>query len=208
MKKINISTWDRKDTFEFYKSLDHPMYQMTFNLDVTHFYEVIKENNRSFYFSFMYLAMKEMNKIDAFKYRFHQNEVVLYDRIHPSFTDNIEGTERFKIVTVNHEDSMKAFIQKAKETSLLQGQIFINMTEEVRTDLVYISTFPWASFTQVTFAHNHDKHDAIPRITWGKFEDYNGQKLMSVGISVHHAFVDGIHVGQFINQLQAALNQF
>lgn len=208
MKTIHIQTWDRKDIFEFYKNLDHPMYTMTFTLDVTTFYQFIHQENQSFYFGFMWVVMDTLNRIDAFKYRFINDEVVSFDTIHPSFTDQIKETERFKIVTVNHEDSMKAFIQKAKKTSLLQGQIFINMTEEVRTDLVYISTFPWASFTQVTFAHNHDKHDAIPRITWGKFEDYNSQKLMSVGISVHHAFVDGIHVGQFINQLQAALNQF
>ena len=207
MKIINISTWDRKDTFEFYKSLDHPMYQMTFNLDVTHFYEVIKENNRSFYFSFMYLAMKEMNKIDAFKYRFHQNDVVLYDRIHPSFTDNIEGTERFKIVTVDYQDDWVSFVEHAKQVSFAQGELFIDLSKEERDDLVYVTTFPWASFTQVTFAHNHNSKDAIPRLTWGKFEVINQRKIMALGIGVHHAFVDGIHVGQFINHLQEALNQ-
>lgn len=207
MKIIDIATWDRKETFEFYKNLDHPMYQMTFNLDVTHFYEVIKAHKKSFYFSFMYLSMREMNKIDAFKLRFHQNQVVLYDLIHPSFTDNIEGTERFKIVTVDYQDDWVSFVEHAKQVSLAQGELFIDLSKEERDDLVYVTTFPWASFTQVTFAFNHNSKDAIPRLTWGKFEVINQRKIMALGIGVHHAFVDGIHVGQFINHLQDALNQ-
>jgi chloramphenicol O-acetyltransferase len=149
--------------------------------------------------------MKVMNAIDNFKYRFVDKEPYLFETIHPSFTDLIEGTDQFKIVTVDYLDDGIAFIQHAKQQSIKQGSTFIDLTHEIRQDLVYVTTFPWARFSQVSHAHIIDPYDAIPRVVWGKFEDVNGRKVMPFSISVHHAFVDGFHVGMFIQHLQDSL---
>lgn len=207
MKSIDLKVWDRKEVYEFYKGLDHPMFSITVQVDVTNLYQKVKLEKTTFYLSFMHIALQEMNKIEAFKYRFMQEEPVIFDVIHPSYTDLIPNTERFKIVTVDFLEDRQSFIQSAQETSSKQGDQFIDLSKEAQSDLVYISTFPWASFTQITHAHNHNKYDAIPRLTWGKFVDVNGHKMMSLNIEVHHAFVDGYHVGKFIEHLQEHLNQ-
>lgn len=207
MKRIDLKIWERREVFEFYKGLDHPMFSITVQVDVTHLYQKVKLDKTSFYLSFMHIALQEMNNIEAFKYRFVHEEPVIFDVIHPSYTDLIPNTERFKIVTVNFLEDRISFIQSAQEISNKQGDQFIDISKEAQADLVYISTFPWASFTQITHAHNHDKFDAIPRLTWGKFTDINGHKMMSLNIEVHHAFVDGYHVGKFIEHLQEQLNQ-
>lgn len=208
MRKINIAEWDRKDVFNFYKDMDFPMYSMTFDLDVTHFYHEVKKVKQSFYFTFMYHVMHQMNQIDNFKYRFIHQEPCLCELIHPSFTDLIQGKNLFKIVTIDYIDEEKKFIETAKKASDNQKDQFIDLSKESRHDLVYITTFPWASYKQVTFAFNQDAKDAVPRLTWGKFEDVNGKKIMPFTIAVHHAFVDGYHVGQLINNLQSALNNY
>lgn len=207
MKSIDLKHWDRKDVYAFYKGLDHPLFSITVQVDVTHLYQKVKQEKTSFYLSFMHIAVQEMNKIEAFKYRFLHEEPVIFDVIHPSYTDLIPNTERFKIVTVDFVEDRHLFIQSAQETSSKQGDQFIDLSKEAQADLVYISTFPWASFTQITHAHNHDKSDAIPRLTWGKYVEANGHKMMSLSIEVHHAFVDGYHVGKFIDHLQEQLNQ-
>lgn len=204
--KINIETWPRKQTFLFYENLDVPMYTMTFDLDVTRFYHRIKQQKQSFYFTFMHLVMRNMHAIENFRYRFVDDEPYLFDFIHPSFTDAIEGSDQFKIVTVDYREDLTSFIQHAKQQSDVQGSQFIDLSHEVRQDLVYITTFPWARYTQVSHAYNINPHDAIPRVVWGKFEEINGRKIMPFSISVHHAFVDGRHVGLFINQLQEQMN--
>lgn len=205
--KIDINTWSRKQTFLFFRNIDFPMYTMTFDLDVTSFYEEVRQHHDSFYFSMMHLVMQTMHSIENFRLRFVDHEPYLFDTIHPSFTDRIEGTDQFKIVTVNYHDDRMTFIKNAKQQSINQGSTFIDFTHEVRQDLVYVTTFPWARFTQVSHAHMIDAHDAIPRVVWGKFEDIQGRKIMPFSISVHHAFVDGLHVGLLINQLQERLNQ-
>lgn len=206
MKEINVATWDRKDTYHFYKDLDMPKYLMTFDLDVTYFYDYIKKEKLSFYMSMIHQALSVMQEIENFRYRFIKGDVYLFDLVHPSFTDVIPDTTRFKIVTCDYHDDLKSFNQHAKETSLMQGDIFIDLKKEERQELVYITTFPWATYTQVSHAHNFDKHDAIPRLCWGKYKVVNERKLMPFSIEVHHAFVDGYHVGLYIQKLQHKLD--
>lgn len=208
MQKINIETWGRKDTYLFYKDVDVPQYNMTFELDVTHFYEHVKSRKISFYLSFMFVAMHALNAIENFRYRYIHNEPYLLDKTHPSFTDKIDGTDRFKMVTVNLTDDLDSFLLSAKQTSEKQGSHFIDKAEESRDDLVYVTTFPWASFTQVSHAHNIDRFDAIPRIVWGKFRNVSDKLMMPFGIQAHHAFADGMHVGMLIQKIQEALDSF
>ena len=207
MQKIDINKWDRKNTYEFFIHTDVPRYLMTFNLDVTNFYQYVKKYRYSFYLAFIFEVMNAMNSIENFRYRFVDQEPYVFDMTHPSYTDNIDGTANFKIVTVQMENNIKEFIDKAKRTSLSQGSTFINLEMESRSDLVYITTFPWAKYTQVSHAHNMDKFDAIPKLVWGKFEEENKKLMMPFSIEVHHAFVDGLHVGQLIQLLQEKINR-
>jgi chloramphenicol O-acetyltransferase type A len=207
MKKIDIETWSRKNTYLFFKDSDIPRYNITVDIDVTRFYQFVKDSKLSFYLSFIYFIMDEMNKIENFRYRFVNGEPYLFEQTHPSYTDTITDTDNFKIVTVNVVDSLDLFVKTAKETSEKQGSSFLNPNDERREDLVYITTFPWAKFSQVSHASSLVKYDAKPRLTWGKFEEINRKKMMPLSIEAHHALVDGRHVGMLIQNLQARLNQ-
>lgn len=207
MEKINLETWNRMQHYKFFKDLDVPRFLITVNLDVTKFVRKIKANKLSFYLSFMHLVMLEVNKIENFRYRIINDEVYLFDETHPSFTDLIEGTELFKFVTVNFRSNLLEFIDKAKQKSKIQGDTFVDMDEEQRYDVVYITTFPWAFYTQVTHAHNIDKKDSVPKIAWGKFENFNDKLILPFSIEVHHGLMDGLHVGKLIQNIQQALEK-
>lgn len=208
MKKIDVKHWNRKDVYEFYKDMDLPRYQITVDLDVKRFYDYVKINKLSFYFSFMWLVLKEINQIDNYKYRFIDGEPYVFDIISPSFTDKVEDGDTFKIVNTDYIDDILAFQEKAIKKSKDQGLKFINLDDEIRQDMVYITTFPWAKFTQTSHPSNIDSKDAIPRIGWGKFEKQGEKMMMPFTIEVHHAFVDGFHVGKLINQLEKRLEEY
>ena len=208
MKKIDIHTWDRKQTFMFFKDFDYPKFSITVDLDITSFYRFVKSQDLSFYFSMIHLVMHTMNHIDSFKYRIINQEVFLYETIHPSFTDHIPHSNQFKIVNSPYIDDLKAFIKTAKENALKQGDTFINLADEHRHDFVYFTTFPWAKFTQVTHAYHHAHAGAIPRICFGKFIDIHQTKMMPFSIEVHHGCLDGLHVGLFLQELQKKLDAY
>ncbi|AUD63370.1 hypothetical protein BK010_07110 [Tenericutes bacterium MO-XQ] len=208
MKKININQWKRKQTFDFYKNMDIPRYQVTVDLDVSGFYAYVKKNKLSFYFSFMWLVLKELNQIENFKYRFIEGEPYIFDVVSPSFTDKVEDGDTFKIVNTPYIDDIHKFQESAIKKSNDQGNVFINLDDEVRQDLVYITTFPWAKFTHASHPTNLDSKDAIPRIGWAKFEKIGHQMMMPFTIEVHHAFVDGFHVGKLINAIENTLKEY
>ncbi len=208
MKKIDINHWSRKHTFDFYKDMDIPRYQVTVDLDVSGFYRYVKEHKLSFYFSFMWLVLKELNQIENFKYRFVDGQPYMFDMISPSFTDKVGDGDTFKIVNTPFIDDIHKFQENAIKKSTDQGNLFINLDDEIRQDLVYITTFPWAKFTHASHPTNLDSKDAIPRIGWAKFEKVGQKMLMPFTIEVHHAFVDGFHVGKLINALENALKEY
>jgi chloramphenicol O-acetyltransferase type A len=83
----------------------------------------------------------------------------------------------------------------------------VNLKDEPgRDDLLYITSIPWVSFTGITHPVHMNPVDSIPRISWGKyFEEYNKIKL-PLSVQVHHALADGVHMGQYFNNLQEILN--
>jgi len=44
-------------------------------------------------------------------------------------------------------------------------------------------------------------------IDWGKYYEKDGKTLMPVSIQAHHSFVDGLHIGQFVDVLQKYLDK-
>jgi len=72
---------------------------------------------------------------------------------------------------------------------------------KTRDDFVFISPLPWFSFTSIDHTLSLKRDDGIPRISWGKFFESDGKRLLPFNIQVNHMFVDGIHVGRFLDQL-------
>jgi chloramphenicol O-acetyltransferase type A len=47
--------------------------------------------------------------------------------------------------------------------------------------------------------------DSAPRITFGKITERDGRCTMPVSIHVHHGFVDGEHVADYVRLFEACL---
>jgi chloramphenicol O-acetyltransferase type A len=83
----------------------------------------------------------------------------------------------------------------------------MNMRDESeRDDLLYITSVPWVSFTGMTHPVQMKPVDSIPRISWGKYFEENGRVKLPLSVQVHHALMDGVHVGQYFIKLQELLD--
>lgn len=60
-------------------------------------------------------------------------------------------------------------------------------------------------FTSLSHARSFAFPDSVPKISVGKIIPQGDQLLMPVSVHVHHALVDGYHVGQFFEILQARM---
>jgi chloramphenicol O-acetyltransferase type A len=48
--------------------------------------------------------------------------------------------------------------------------------------------------------------DSIPRISWGKYFRDDNLIKMPLSVQVHHALMDGFHVGRYFQQVQKYLD--
>jgi chloramphenicol O-acetyltransferase type A len=204
---VDLNTWERREMFEFFSSYELPRFNLVFDLDVTKLVHDTKQAHRSFYLSLMHLIVLEMNTIENFQYRIDEQGVLLSPITHVSFTDRMSDEKRFKMVPSEFLNDRDAFISRAKETSRLQGDTFFVPNAEKILTTVYVTSFPWGKFSGFTHATKLGPKDSVPRISWSQFVDIGDKKILSLSIEVHHALVDGYHVGLLLKQIQDALNR-
>ena len=74
-------------------------------------------------------------------------------------------------------------------------------------DMIHFTTLPWVSFTSFAQARKFNPEDSVPKIAFGKFTKESERVLLPISVEVHHALVDGLHVGRYIARLEEALAQ-
>ncbi|MBW7572810.1 chloramphenicol acetyltransferase [Caproiciproducens faecalis] len=207
MEYINMETWPRKEHYEYFHRMEYPMFNVSMNLDITKFLPFVKEHRLSFYYSMGFAATQAANRIPEFRCRIRGEQVVLHDKVHPSFTDLDKGSDLFKCVGVDLTEDILSFSEKASQRSAAQ-KTFMDPEQEIRDDLIYFTCVPWISFTQVTHPIALDRDDSIPRIAWGKYFKDGGKTLLPFSIQANHALMDGVHAGRYVQQLQNDLDSF
>ena len=205
---IDFTKWPRYQHYLFFKDFEIPRFNMTFTLDITHFYDKCKQKGFRFYFAMIHQVVEALNQIENFRYRIEDGKVFDETITHVSFTDLIADTDLFKMVFVNVDKDLATFQAKAIAASQAQGQQLIKMETEKILNTVYITSFPWASFQHFSHATKLGPTDSVPRISWDRFVDKEGVKTIHISVEAHHGLVDGYHVGLLIQKLQQQLNQF
>ncbi|WP_245558667.1 CatA-like O-acetyltransferase [Enterococcus caccae] len=85
---MDQTNWDRKAHFDFFTRDDSsPLYGITIQIDIIHFYQYMKENQLSHYYVLIHATTKIMNLIENFRYKIRGKDVLLVERLIPSFTD-------------------------------------------------------------------------------------------------------------------------
>ncbi len=203
MKKIDFTQWDRTLHYQIFRNSVQPQYCVTFELDITHFLKVIKKQNYSFTFSFVFAVSKCANQMKEFRYRFVNGNPVIFDKINTAFTYLNKETELFKVVHVEMTDTMEEYVALAREKEQTQKEYF---TGPLGNDIFQFSAFPWVTYTHISHTDSGNKDTATPLFDWGKYYEKDEKILLPFSVQVHHSFVDGVHIGKLANNLQHYLN--
>ncbi len=163
------------------------------------------ESGYSFTFSFVFAVTKCANEIEEFCCRFWEGKPVIYDKINTSFTCLDKGSELFKVVNVEMQDTIEEYVSLAVNTVREQKEYF---TASMGNDIYQFSSFPWVSFTHISHTESGKKDNAAPMIDWGKYFIRDEKVMLPFSVQVHHSFVDGVHIGKLANILQDYLDHF
>lgn len=202
---IDESNWERAMHCAIFRNCAEPMFCVTFEVDVTNFLKKIKAQKLSFTLAAVYAVCRCANDIEAFRYRFLDGKVVIYDKIDTSFTYLNKETELFKVVNVPMTDSLEEYVRLAKKTARGQREYF---TAPPKNNIFQCSAIPWVTYTHISHTNSGKKENAVPLFDWGKYYEKNGRVLMPLSVQVHHSFVDGIHIGKFAEAVQKFLDEY
>jgi chloramphenicol O-acetyltransferase type A len=204
-QKINIDTWIRKEHFNFFKNFEEPFYGVVVNIDCTTAFNFAKDNGLSFFWYYLHKSLTAVNDLENFKYRIYGDEVMLYNQINAGPTiGRSNGTFGFSYV--DYHPSFEEFMTGAKkEIERVQNSTNL-FAPNPDDDIVHYSALPWVDFTSISHARSFSFPDSSPKMSFGKMTENNGRKTMPVSVHVHHALVDGLHVGQYIDLFQELMN--
>lgn len=204
-KIIDEKTWERAMHCMIFRNNVEPAFCLTFEADITHFLEKIKKQGYSFTLAFVYAVCRCANDIEEFRYRFLNGKVVLFDKIDTAFTYLNKETELFQVINVPMQDTMEEYVKLAARIAQEQKEYF---TGPLENDVFRCSPMPWVAYTHISHTNSGKKDNAMPLFDWGKYDEKAGRIVMPVSVQAHHSFVDGIHIGKFVDLLQEYLDGY
>ena len=207
-RRLDLGTWNRRDHFAFYRGYDNPYFNVCAPVDVTRLLERCRsQGGPSFFLASLWASLAAVNEIEELRYRIRGHDVVVHDRVHGGSTVLVpDGTFRFAYF--DHHPDFWTFAEGAAD--VLEGvraEMGPLEARPERDDLIHASIIPWVAFTSFSHARRWGTDDSVPKVVFGRHHRDGDADRMPVSIEVHHALVDGLHVGRFFERFQYHLDE-
>jgi chloramphenicol O-acetyltransferase type A len=203
---LDIANWSRRDLFQFFKGYDNPYFNICTRLDVTNLLALLRQRpGVSVSLAYHYLALRVANEIESFHYRLKDGKVVVHEVINGG-TTVLQPNESFTFAYFKFAEDFDKFISAATR-SVREAQSGNGPFEpDASENTIHFTTVPWVSFTSFAHARNWGREDSVPKIAFGKFAQENACTFLPISVEVHHALMDGLHVGRFLSRLEEIMN--
>lgn len=205
-RKLDIENWERKAHFEFFRQFEEPFYGTCVQVDMTRLVSSCKSSGESVFLRYLHAMNRAVNSVENLRMRLQDGKVLVYDCINVSATiGRVDKTFDFSFIPFDEDFSVfQASAQK--EISRVRSSKGLN-PGVAGADVVHYSSLPWLDFTSMSHARAFGIEDSCPKITFGKISPDGAGYRMPVSIHVHHALVDGYHIGILVENFQKFINE-
>lgn len=198
---IDLDHWPRRAAFEHFRRLGQPFFSLCARVDVSGLEaRMASYSGATRFLAYHHAALCAVNAIDAFRMRLDGKGVRLHERIHGS-TTLLKDDDTVAFADLPFDLDFGRFVTTALPAIAAARAAPFALGQDTEA-AVYMTTIPWLDFTQFTHALPGDPTDSVPRLAFGKIACGS----MPVAVEVHHALVDGLHVGRFYAAMEAAIN--
>lgn len=200
---VDLSCWARKEHFEVFQTFAQSTFNQTVLLDITALLKHIKEVGWKFYPTIIFLLSKVVNRHTEFRMAIKNNELVIWNEVHPSYTIFHNETETFSSLWSHYDGNIHHFQHVYAEDMARYGNNLSYWPKgESLENIFFVSAIPWVSFTSFNINVANMQNFFSPMFTIGKYYNQDGKVLLPLAIQVHHSVCDGFHVARLINELQ------
>lgn len=203
----------RRDRFALFDGMDSPAVNLCFTLDLPDFRPWCKAQGLPPFHVLLFAVLNGVLKIENFRYRLFEGEVICIDRLIPSYTV-VNQHHDLNFAQFEWSDDLREFVARslvAREQASSMAALndtYQGMSPRECKNQVFITCIPWLDFTSIQHPTATLGAPDIPSIAWGKFRDgANGRLLLPFAVQAHHGFVDGYHIYQLAQATAAELTQ-
>lgn len=189
----------RRDRFDLFERMESPAVNLCFTLDVPDFRPWCRAQELAPFHVMLCAVLRAVLKIENFRYRVVDGEVIRIDRLAPSFTVmNQHGDLNF--ATFDWSDDVREFVARglaARDTASNMTELNIryrSLSSRAAKEQVFVTCMPWLAFTAIQHPMASLATPDIPSLAWGRFRDGPDSLQLPFSVQAHHGFVDGWHI--------------
>ena len=199
---LDLESWKRREHFEFFRHYERPWFNLCADVDVTALVARCREpGGPSFFLASLWLSLVAANEVEEFRYRLRGEQVVVHPVIDGGSTV-LMPDETFAFAYFDFVEDYPAFAAAgARELERVRDGTGGPRTVD-RDDMIHYSVIPWVSFSSFSHARHRTADISVPKIVFGRHRRVGDRRLLPVSVEVHHALVDGLHVGRFYQRFE------
>ncbi len=199
---IDVETWPRKDAYRLFSRGYLPYFSVTTPLDVTELRRFTKKEGLSFYRAMVYIVSRAMNELEPFRLRIRKDGIAVCETVSPSYTTaGRDGSFGISDVEYLPGETMADFCRRAIEKEASQREQMV-VQDDVRDDLIFISSVPWFVTTSVLQEQPTNPDDSFPRVLWDRVHEEKGRQLVNFTAQLNHRLLDGSHVRDLLLRME------
>lgn len=204
---IDTARWARRDAFEHFRGFDKPFFNVCVRLDVAPLQAALAAGRPGgLALACYFVALTLANRLEPFRLRLEAGRVRVHDVVGGSTTVLRPDGESFGFADIDHDTDFDRFCARARAsieaTRSGVSRFDPRPDEQAR---VHFTTLPWVHFSSFSHARNWGREDSVPKFAFGRADADGPRTWMPMSVEVHHALMDGVHVGRFVEAFEAAL---
>lgn len=220
---LDTSRWPRRAAFEHFVGFEQPFFSLCTRLDVAALKAALARRPEPGGLSLAchHAALRIANEQQPFRLRLEGQGAGPNSsarvRIHPrvdASTTVLRDDDSFGFAQLRWQPGFTAF--RAQGVQAMQAvrdgppgfhEPPPDPADDAASDaaLMYFTTLPWVHFSSFSHARALSGTDSVPRIAFGRIDADGPRQWLPVALDVHHALMDGVHAGRYLQALEAAL---
>ena len=208
VSEIDLASWPRRAAFEYFRGFDKPYFNVCTRLDVAPLRAAMTAAGlHGFSLACHFITMKLANspEHEALRLRLAGGRVRVHPQLHGGATvPRDDGSFAFAYLAPAGDFATFA----ASAAPVIAAARVPGAPFDPRLDddaVIHFTTLPWVHFTSFSHARQWGLEDSVPKIAFGRIEAEGHRQWMPFSLEAHHALVDGLHVGRYVQALEAAL---
>jgi chloramphenicol O-acetyltransferase type A len=205
---LDTATWARRDAFEYFRSFDKPYFNVCTRVDVAPLKAALAgRGGGGISLACYFVALRLANEQQPFRLRLEDGRVRVHERVRGS-TTVLRDDESFGFAYLDDDDDFARFA--ARGAAAIAAARDHQASFDPRRDeaaVLHFTTLPWVHFTSFSHARNWGREDSVPKLAFGRIDADGPHQWLPLSVEVHHALMDGLHVGRYIEAFETALRE-